>query len=313
MFVVRWLLVLLSLAVPSDVKAEPMPRAATADAIVREIDNALASELSLFYPRAVDDAGGFNSTFKEDWTPVPRSVRQLVFQSRMTWTAAEAIRQRRVSTEEFSKYVRHGVEFLRDRMWDREMGGFFRAVDPTGNIEPSFGDEKHVYGMAFAIYALANAHAATGDDDALALARDAFHWLEKHAHDARNGGFYDEGTAEAVVKTDKIFWVQAEGLNALWLMFERTGEQCWFDAFQKQWTFIRDKQIDPKHGGWFVKVSREGVAISDRNKADDWKAAYHTSRALFNVSKGLHAHLAGRAGTKAPAETQRHRSAERRN
>ncbi len=42
--------------------------------------------------------------------------------------------------------------------------------------------------------------------------------------------------------------------------------------------------IDPLHGGWFAETTRDGSLIGDGAKANSWKANYHTSRALMNVS-----------------------------
>ena len=45
--------------------------------------------------------------------------------------------------------------------------------------------------------------------------------------------------------------------------------------------------IDPESGGWFGELTRDGRLIGDGRKATQWKANYHTGRALMNVSSRL--------------------------
>ena len=50
----------------------------------------LGDELTVrWYPRAVDrEHGGFHQNFARDWSPRPDDSKFLVYQARMTWTAA---------------------------------------------------------------------------------------------------------------------------------------------------------------------------------------------------------------------------------
>ncbi len=50
--------------------------------------------------------------------------------------------------------------------------------------------EKHVHGMAYAIQACVEHHRLTGTTEGLDAAQAAFDWLEAHAHDSANGGYY---------------------------------------------------------------------------------------------------------------------------
>ena len=60
----------------------------------------------------------------------------------------------------------------------------------AGSI-PRLGDEKHVYGISFVLYAASTVREVTGDELALKVARDAFDWLDQHAHDAKHGGYFE--------------------------------------------------------------------------------------------------------------------------
>jgi mannobiose 2-epimerase len=52
-------------------------------------------------------------------------------------------------------------------------------------------DSKKIYGQAFYIYALSEYHRAFGSPPALARARELFELIERHAHDARHGGYLE--------------------------------------------------------------------------------------------------------------------------
>ena len=158
-----------------------------------KIDGLLRTELTQrWYPPAVDrQRGGFHQTFARDWSPLPDRDTFLVYQSRMTWTAAAFARYSPAHRDEYLAYARHGIAFLDEVMRDKEFGGFHWMLDPRGRLDARLGDEKHAYGLSFVIYAASTVREVTGDDLALKVARDAFDWLDQHAHDARHGGYFE--------------------------------------------------------------------------------------------------------------------------
>ena len=127
----------------------------------------------------------------DDWKKLSGDARNknLIFQARMTWTAAEVAKRRPELREEYLRHARHGLAFLKDKMWDAQDGGFFWIVDERGN--PTSMTDKHIYGNGFGIYAAATVYQATKDPAALELAMNAFKWIEQHQHDAKNGGYYE--------------------------------------------------------------------------------------------------------------------------
>ena len=93
--------------------------------------------------------------------------------------------------------VHHGVEYLNNVLWDKEYGGFYWGVSDDGKISPAFTDGKHLYGISFDIYGASAAYQATKDPKALELAQKAFRWTDEHAHDAKNGGYFEWLTQRA--------------------------------------------------------------------------------------------------------------------
>jgi cellobiose epimerase len=180
----------LAVAVSSAGRARPGGEAAGRRALAEELDAYLVRHvLSPRYPAAVDrEHGGFHAHFAPDWTRQPDHRRFVVYQARMTWTAAAVALARPALREEHIAFARHGVAFLRDRMWDAAHGGFHVSVLLDGTPDP---DEpvKTAYGQAFAVYALAVAHRATGDPSALDLARRGYRWVQEHYRDPGRPGY----------------------------------------------------------------------------------------------------------------------------
>jgi cellobiose epimerase len=404
----------------------------------RRIEGLLREELKgHWYPHAVNRArGGFHQSMARDWSLAPDPNIFLVYQARMTWTAAAFAAYSPEDRDEFVQYARHGIAFLDSVLRDQESGGFHWVLDREGHVSRSEGDEKHVYGTSFVIYAAGKVFEVTGDALARKVALDAFDWLESHAHDTKHGGYFEatrrDGTpilawdqdapmqkrvdrlgvyfgfksmnshihllealtelkkiddrpvvaerllevfaivrdriavepgalnlyltadwraipahdsfghdvetafllveaAQAIGKPDdektwrvaralvdhaldwgwdddsggfydkgesfagaafdrkKVWWTAAEGLNALLLMHRKYGDRTprYWNAFLKQWDFIEKHLLDSLHGGWYSETTREGKLLGDGSKANQWKANYHTSRALMNVATML--------------------------
>ena len=142
-------------------------------------------------------------------------------------------------------------------------------------------------------YLLTEAADALGRSDDPAVVHAARNLLDhplEVGFDSQLGGFYDSGTVDGKdLKTEKIWWVEAEGLNALLLMHERYGKETpkYWDAFVKQWDFISKHQIDAEHGGWYPSVNADGTPQARRAKSDAWTEGYHQGRAMLNVSQRL--------------------------
>jgi mannobiose 2-epimerase len=148
--------------------------------------------LDVWFPRSVDNEhGGFYSVFSREWKPGPSQGKFSVFQGRMTWISSQVVLRRPEMRDRFLPIAQHGLQFLSDVLWDKKYGGFFWGVDDNGAISPSFGDNKEMYGESFGLYGAAAAYQATKDPKALILAQEEFHWMEEHAHDQKNGGYFE--------------------------------------------------------------------------------------------------------------------------
>lgn len=410
------------------------------------VDAELQRDLKLWYPLSIDtERGGYHSIISRDWTLQPYDTKGIVQQARMAWVAAEVALRRPEWRKELEPFSHQGAKFVAEKMWDAKYGGFYWEVKADGTpLSEENSEMKHAYGIAFAIYGLANAYRLTEDKAILDRAVEGFQWLDEHGHDAVNGGyieaFYRDGTPmtappkdrpevvkgktrellgcksmnshlhllEAftelykvwpdptlrvrleellVIMRDKVttwpgamrqffradwtpaatyvsfghdvetaylleealdvlghpedtmtlevcknlvdhaiefgwdrenggfyydgatfgaspadstkfWWVEAEGLNALLRMYERYGEQRYYDLALQQWNFIETKIVDAQFGGWYPVVDADGSnprGLDGRfsqvshglEKAHLWKTAYHEVRALLNASDVL--------------------------
>jgi mannobiose 2-epimerase len=156
-----------------------------------EMDKSIRTELlNKWYPQSVDSLyGGFLSTFTYNFLPTGPQDKMIVTQARHVWSNAIASRLY-PGVSYYKECAKHGFAFLQNVMWDKTNGGFFTLVDRKGNLKDSTG--KMTYGNAFGIYASAAWYQASGDTNALNLAKNCFWWLEKHCHDPVYKGYYQD-------------------------------------------------------------------------------------------------------------------------
>ncbi len=416
-------------------QANRQPTRETYLRLAAEVDEALHRDvLGMWFPRSIDhEHGGFHSHFGRDWQWLPSDGKFSVFQGRMTWVTSQVVLREPALKDEYLPFVKQGLDFLENTMWDKQYGGFYWGLDDAGRVTPEFTGNKDLYGAGFCIYGAAAAYQATRDPRALELAKKGFLWADEHGHDPVNGGYFEfltrEGkpvvpeapsgqvvmpplsigpenyksmnthihlleawtqlyqvwpdptlrarleemlaivrdrisvepgtmnqyftnawqaipghdsyghdveTAYLMLETDELlhgkasekteymakmlvdhalaygwdeknggffqygttfdkpedtqkeWWVQVEGLNALLLMHERYGKQnpIYFEKFLEQWAFIKNHTIDAKDHGLWNLTTADGTPVA-LDKGSIWKAAYHDSRAFWNVSGRL--------------------------
>ena len=159
-----------------------------------EVEATMMTMLNAWYPRVIDwDNGGYISSFAHDWEMIGSQEKMIVTQARHLWSVSKVMALY-PDNSDFSKFGSHGFEFLKNNMWDKEYGGFYQMVTREGEPmrDTYFGDNyaKTLYGNSFAIYGLAAYYGASGNQDSLDLAVQAFYWLEDHSHDKEYGGYF---------------------------------------------------------------------------------------------------------------------------
>lgn len=191
--------------IPDTWKAEPsMEELKTnKDTIAREMRHELDEEFRLWYPLSVDKVdGGFFTDINFKWELEGSQNKFIVSQARHVWSASNAAMFYQEDGK-FREIASHGLEFLRNKMWDKDFGGFYDLVTKRGDPVTEGGKiVKRAYGNAFVIYGLAACYRAFGDKVALHLAQETFQWLEKHSYDPRHGGYFQFISREGNPLTD---------------------------------------------------------------------------------------------------------------
>ena len=99
--------------------------------------------------------------------------------------------------------------------------------------------------------------------------------------DKVHGGLFYEGEfGKPPHNRDKVWWAQAECLNALRLMASRYGSP-YLALYDQQWAFIETFVIDEVHGGWRPVVLEDGSPVEGHIKSDAWTEGYHQGRAVL--------------------------------
>ncbi|MNO39449.1 Cellobiose 2-epimerase [compost metagenome] len=130
--------------------------------------------------------GGFVGEIDNQMNVVAGAEKSLVLNARILWTFASAYRI--YGTADYLTMAERAYDYLTQYFTDAEYGGLFWMVDEHG--APS-QPKKQIYGLAFAIYALAEFHHATGRADALQQAVDLFHIVEKYGYDPIYKGYIE--------------------------------------------------------------------------------------------------------------------------
>ncbi|MDB5962961.1 MAG: N-acylglucosamine 2-epimerase [Massilia sp.] len=103
------------------------------------------------------------------------------------------------------------------------------------------------------------------------------------AWDREHGGLcYGVGLDGAVCDGDKYFWVQAESIAAAAVLALRTGDQAYWDWYDKIWSYSWRHLVDHEHGAWYRVLARDNAKLSDE-KSPAGKTDYHTMGACYEV------------------------------
>ena len=130
--------------------------------------------------------GGFITHFDEAGNDTGEDEKSLIAQTRMLYTFASAVRAG--CEARCAGAARHAADFLIDRMWDGDHGGFYWMVDRQGRVRQ---DAKVLYGHSFAIYALSEYTLATGDPRGRDYAQRVFDLIQKYGADTFHGGYLE--------------------------------------------------------------------------------------------------------------------------
>ncbi|HSW03521.1 MAG TPA: AGE family epimerase/isomerase [Aquabacterium sp.] len=118
-------------------------------------------------------------------------------------------------------------------------------------------------------------------------ARQLFDAAMQHGWDDAHGGLvYGFGPDGQVCDGDKYFWVQAESLAAAAWLAVRTGDEAYWQWYDRLWAYAWEHFIDHEHGAWYRVLSPSNEKLSDE-KSPAGKTDYHTMGACQDVLAAL--------------------------
>ena len=162
--------------------SEPGP----SDYLARIEGDLLRNILPFWIERVLVRGGGFVGAMTNDLAVDGSAEHGALLTARILWTYSAAYGRYRDPA--YLAMADHAYADLLSRFHDPKNGGFYWSVSADGSV---LRDRKQVYGQAFAIYALAEYHAATGRPEPLDLAIATQRLVEAHARDARHGGYLE--------------------------------------------------------------------------------------------------------------------------
>ena len=235
--------------------------------------------LNVWYPRTIDTIyGGFLSDFDYQWERKGPQNKMIVTQSRHIWTCSEVAEFYPEKKEYYLKIARHGIQFLKDKMWDSKNGGFFNLVDREGKVLSSGKTDrimKDAYGNAFALYGLSAYARVSGDTSALSLAKKTFQWLDQHSYDPLFGGYYQFLEADGTPLKGGYNGTPPKDQNSSIHLLEALTElyRVWPEPVDKERLFmmlalVRDQITHPK-GYLQLFLNPDISPVSYRDSAEE--------------------------------------------
>ena len=127
-------------------------------------------------------------------------------------------------------------------------------------------------------------HSFRPEDWMIERARELFDRALEICWDDEHGGIlYGFAPDQSICDDDKYFWVHAEALAAAARLAQLTGEDKYWQWYDKIWAYADAQMIDHKHGAWYRVLHRDNSAYDNIKSAAGAKCDYHTLGACVDV------------------------------
>lgn len=229
--------------------------------------------------------GGFALNHTVSGRPRRPANKTLVTQARMLWFFSRLHRSDYGDASHLDA-ARHGFEFLKDRMWDDEYGGFYWEVDATGRNATK--ENKHLYGQSFALYGMSEYVLASGDTSAAKLCRRLFDLMEDKAHDTAHGGYREFFRRDWQVPTERERGYLSEVMPGEKRM---NTHLHLLEAFIGYYTVNPDQNVRDRLNELFVicsdTVVRTSASACTEHYASDWTPLLDNGRDFVSYGHDL--------------------------
>ena len=150
--------------------------------------------------------------------------------------------------------------------------------NPTGRtINPGHTIENSWFLMNYA--------ETTGDKELLKKALNMLKWSLDLGWDKEYGGIYYfrdlyGRPCEQLEHDMKLWWVHNESLIATLTAYALTGDEFYFEWYEKIHEYVFSHFPDKEYGEWYGYLHRDGT-VSHTQKGSLWKGPYHLPRCLI--------------------------------
>lgn len=163
---------------------------------VREIREQMRAEyanIMNFWIGKMEDHeyGGFHGGRDKDGDLIPNAEKGAILNGRILWAFSAAARI--FGRPEYKEAASRAYCYIRDFFYDKANGGFFWSLDAKGVPTDT---KKQAYAQGFCIYGLSEYYRMCHDPEALDLAMETYHLVEKHFRDRNFGGYIEALAAD---------------------------------------------------------------------------------------------------------------------
>ena len=117
----------------------------------------------------------------------------------------------------------------------------------------------------------------------LPCAQRLFDTAVERGWDAEHGGlYYGMAPDGSICDNGKYHWVQAESLAAAAVLAVRTGDERYWQWYDRIWAYCWAHFVDHQHGAWFRILHRDNRNTT-REKSNAGKVDYHNMGACYDV------------------------------
>lgn len=158
------------------------------DNLKEEVKRELTNHILPFWMKLEDEEnGGVYGTVDYDLEVHKESNKGGIITSRFLWTYSAAARV--LKNNDYLEFANRLYTFLENNLIDKEHKGIYWMVDYEGDPVDT---RKHIYAQSFAIYALSEYFRASGNENALHLAKDLFQLVESKGFDPVANAYKEE-------------------------------------------------------------------------------------------------------------------------